>query len=94
MPENSKQTNGSNPGVKLENLKQNKGIESGRDVGESETKRRDRIRSQFQRTRNKRRDSNPSAMLENPKQNEGIESGHNAREPETKEGIECFQRRK
>ena len=32
---------GSNPGAVPKNLKQNKGIKLGHDVGESETKRRD-----------------------------------------------------
>ena len=36
--EHEKKTKGSNPGAMPENLKENKGIESGRDAGESETK--------------------------------------------------------
>ena len=60
------------------------GIESRRDVGEPETKGRDRIRARCRRTRNKMKGSNPGAMPENPKQNEGIESRRDAREPETK----------
>ena len=75
---------GSNPGAMLENLKQNEGIESGRDAGELETKRRDRIQARCRRTRNKTKGSNPSAMSENLKQNEEIEFGHDAGEPEIK----------
>ena len=82
-----------------ENPKQNEGIKSKRDVGEPETKGRDRIWARCQRTRNKRKGSNLYIMLENPnqtkgsnlgampenpKQNEGIKYGHNAGEPETK----------
>ena len=73
---------GSNPGTMPENLKKKEGIESRHNAREPETKQRDRIRAQCQRTRNKRKGSNLGAMLENPKQNEGIESEHNAREPE------------
>ena len=72
MPENSKQKEGiesehdagelgnkrkgSNLGAMLKNPNQNKGIESEHDVGDPETKGRDRIWAQYQRTRNKRRD--------------------------------------
>ena len=88
----------------LENLNQNKGIESGRDAGEPEikkeviksrsnareleTKLRDRIRARCSRTRKKRKGSNTSPMQENTKQNEGNESEHYAREPEKNEWIE------
>ena len=72
-----------------EKPKQKERIESKHDVGEPETKRRDRIGAQCQRTRNKRKGSNLGAMPENPKQKEGIELGRDAREPEKKkEGIE------
>ena len=72
-----------------ENLNQNKGIESWRDTEEPETKGRDRIWVQFQRTRNKTKGSNLGAMQKNPNQNEGIESGRETREPEIKKkGIE------
>ena len=77
-----------------ENLKQNEGIESGRDAEEPETKRRDRIRARCWRTQNKTKGSNQSTMPENPKQKEGVESGRDAGEPKTKEGIERVHRRK
>ena len=43
--EPEKKMKGTKPGAMLENLKQNEGIKSGRDAGEPETKRRDRIRA-------------------------------------------------
>ena len=52
-----------------ENPKQNEGIESGQDAGESEAKGRDQIRVR---------------LLKNPKQNEGTESRRDVEEPETK----------
>ena len=65
-----------------ENTKQKEGIESGHDAEEPETKGRDRILAQCQRTRIKTKGSYPGAMPENPKQKEGIESGRNVREPD------------
>ena len=63
------------------NLNQNKGIESGRDVGEPKIKRKG---------------SNLGAMLENPKQNEGIESNPSAmsENPKYNKGIKRVQRYK
>ena len=101
MPKNTKYKRmGSNLGTMLENLNQNKGIESRCDAGEPEiknlgiesrsnakepeTKLKDRIRVRCLRTRNKTKGSNPGAMSENPKQNEGIKSWRDAREPKTK----------
>ena len=65
-----------------ENPKHNKGIESGRDAGEPETKQRDRILARCKRTPKKRKKSNLGGMLENPKQKEEIESGNDVRESE------------
>ena len=73
-----KKRKGTNLGAITENLKQNEGIESGRDVGELKTNQRDRIRAQCMKTLNKRKGSNPGAMQENPKQNKGYESEHDA----------------
>ena len=67
-----------------ENPKQIEGIECGRDAGEHETKRRDRIWAICLRTRNKKEGSNPNAITENLKQMDGIEFGFNAREFESK----------
>ena len=66
------------------NPKQREGIKSGHDAGEAETKGRDQIWVQCQRTRNKTKGSNLGAMLENPNQNKGIELGCVAGEPKTK----------
>ena len=74
-----------------ENSKQKKGIESENDAGELETKRRDRIRAQCQRTRNKTKGSNLGAMQKNPKQMKGSNPGTMGENQKQKEGIE-FER--
>ena len=84
MSENPKQKKGSNLGMMPEIPKQKEGIEYRGDARELETKRRDRIRARFRRTRNKTKGSNSGVMLENPKQKEGIESERDFGEPETK----------
>ena len=75
---------GTNPGAMPKNPKQKEGIESGRDAGEPETKRRDQIQARCRRTRNKTKGSNLGEMPENSNQNKGNESSHDTREPETK----------
>ena len=64
------------------NPNKKKGIESGRDVAEPETKGRDQIWAQRQK---QKEGSNLGPMPENPKKKERIESGGNAREPESKQ---------
>ena len=56
---------GTNPGKMLENLKQNEGIESGHDIGEPGTKRRDQ---------------SGHDVGEPGKKKEGIEYGHDTKE--------------
>ena len=70
---------GSNLDTMPENSNPNKGIESGRDIEELETKGKDRIRAGCWRSQNKTKGSNPDTISENPKQKEGIESWRNAR---------------
>ena len=72
-------------GVMREIPKENEGIESGPDIGEPETKGRDRIWPQCQRTRIKINGSNLGAISKNLKQKERIEYGRKAREPESKQ---------
>ena len=55
----------------LEILKQNKGIESGRDAQEPESKQRDLIRARCSRTQNKRKGSNLGMIPENTNQKKG-----------------------
>ena len=69
------------------NSNQNKGIKSGRDNRDPETKGRDRISARCRRTQNKRKRLNLGAMPENLNQNKGIESRHDAGEPKIKEEI-------
>ena len=66
---------GLNLGAMSENpKKEEEGIESGHDVGEPETNRRDRIYERCQRIRNKRKGLNLGAKPENPNQNKWINS--------------------
>ena len=67
MPENLKQNEGSNRGAMSENLKQKEKIESGRNTGEPETKGRDQIWAQCQRTQIKIKGSNLGEISENPR---------------------------
>ena len=76
---------GSNTSEMQEIPKQNEGIEFERDIGEPETKGRDRIWAQCQRIRIKIKGSNLSAISKDLKQKERIESGRKAREPESKQ---------
>ena len=82
MQENPKKTKGSNLGVMHVNLKQNEGIESGRDAGVPKTKGRDQIWARCQRTWNKRKGSNMGTMQENPNKNKRIEFVRDDRELE------------
>ena len=85
MSENTKKMKGSNPEAMPKIPKQNEGIESQRDTGEPETKGRDRICAQCQRTRFKTKGSILGMISKNLKQKERIESGHKAREPQSKQ---------
>ena len=80
MPGNpKKKMKGSNLGAMLEKPKQKEGIDSERDGGEHEIKGRDRIRTRYRRTRNRRTGSNLGAMPKKSNKNKGIESGRDTK---------------
>ena len=85
---------GMNPGMMLENPKQNEGIECGRDAGEHETKRRVRIWEICLRTQNKREGLNTDVIPENLKckriqiKIKGSNLGTIPENPKEREGIE------